>query len=324
MNKRFALVLVTFILSVLITRAQPRVILDTDIGSDCDDAGAMAVLHKLSDKGEVDILGIIYSSGKIAEGVGVCDAINTYYNRPNLPIGQYKKNDVGDPITTYLPQIGRDTARFKHNLINSAPSALETYKKILRTQPDSSVTIITIGHPHVLLYLIKDEEGISLIQAKVTKWIAMAHTQETPNVGWNFGRNGAANYVGKILKYWPQEVIFSGLGRDIITGNKKLPNTPKDNPVKEIYTLWNGAIQKGRPSWDQIAVLAAVRPQYFLFEKKGSLRQLEEGKTFWDVSLNNPKHSRVSLKIDKKEMESVIEELMSELPQNNERSFNPK
>ena len=31
--------------------AQTKVIFDTDIGSDCDDAGAMDILHKLHDRG---------------------------------------------------------------------------------------------------------------------------------------------------------------------------------------------------------------------------------------------------------------------------------
>jgi hypothetical protein len=45
------------------TQKEPvRIIFDTDIGSDCDDAGALAVLHKLADKGEAKILGVIYVS----------------------------------------------------------------------------------------------------------------------------------------------------------------------------------------------------------------------------------------------------------------------
>lgn len=294
--------------------SQVSIIFDTDMGSDCDDAGALAVLHKLAEKGEATILGVIYSSGKIKEGVGVCDAINTWYNRPDLPIGHYKKDNVGDPVTTYLPQVGRDTARFGHDLIDDAPEMVETYKNLLRSEPDNSVTIVTVGHPHGLYYLMDDVEGMRLIHDKVNKWIAMAHTQEKPNTGWNFGRNGTAPYVGKILEKWPKQAIFSGIGRDIITGNRLLPDTPDDNPVKEIYALWNGAIEKGRHSWDQVAVLVAVRPELFTFETSGSLRQVEEDKTFWDKRINNPNHSRVALKEGSEELEFLIEVLMSEPP----------
>ncbi|MEL7588023.1 MAG: hypothetical protein AAGU19_15045, partial [Prolixibacteraceae bacterium] len=198
----------------------------------------------------------------------------------------------------------------------SAPDAVETYKKLLAAQPDNSVTIITVGHPHVLVYLMNDENGMKLIRRKVLKWVAMAHTRETPNIGWNFGRNGAAAYVGDVLKRWPKDAVFSGLGSDIITGNIKLPGTPDENPVKEAYTRWNGAIEKGRPSWDQVAVLVAIRPGYFTFEKQGSLVQLDEGKTYWDKSVDKLNHSRVALKIGKNELESVLEDLMSEPPGN--------
>ena len=76
-------------------------IFDTDIGSDCDDAGALAVLHALADAGEIRILGVIFSSGKNRYGVGTCDAINTYYGRGDLPLGQYQGSDVGDPRDSY-------------------------------------------------------------------------------------------------------------------------------------------------------------------------------------------------------------------------------
>ncbi len=92
MKKTFSYMLMTVLSTAVF--AQTKVILDTDIGSDCDDAGAMAVLHKLADKGEVKILGVIYSSGKNKFGIGVCDAINTYYGRGDLPLGQNIKDDL--------------------------------------------------------------------------------------------------------------------------------------------------------------------------------------------------------------------------------------
>lgn len=41
-----------------------KVIIDTDMGSDCDDAGAMALLHSYADLGRLEIIGCIYSSVK--------------------------------------------------------------------------------------------------------------------------------------------------------------------------------------------------------------------------------------------------------------------
>jgi len=120
----------------------PAVIFDTDMGSDCDDAGALAVLHALADAGEVRILGVIFSSGKNRYGVGTCDAINTYYGRGDLPLGQYQGTDVGDPKDSYTKRIATDTRLFGHDVVDEAPDLVAVYRRILASQPDHSVTIV--------------------------------------------------------------------------------------------------------------------------------------------------------------------------------------
>ena len=63
-----------------------KIILDTDMGPDCDDAGALALLHKLEKLGEAEILAVMHCTSSIW-GPGCIDAINTYYKRPDIPIG---------------------------------------------------------------------------------------------------------------------------------------------------------------------------------------------------------------------------------------------
>ena len=54
------------------TRNQPvMIIFDTDMGSDCDDAGALALLHAYADMGRARIISTVYSSGKVPYGAGV-------------------------------------------------------------------------------------------------------------------------------------------------------------------------------------------------------------------------------------------------------------
>src|SRR5579862_7346615 len=65
-----------------------RVIVDTDMLTDCDDAGALAVLHALADLGEVSILGIVLNGiDEHGKHGAVVSAIDTYYHRGDLPIG---------------------------------------------------------------------------------------------------------------------------------------------------------------------------------------------------------------------------------------------
>ena len=47
-----------FLGGVTLTAAPVKILFDTDMTTDCDDAGAMAVLHALADRGECEILAL--------------------------------------------------------------------------------------------------------------------------------------------------------------------------------------------------------------------------------------------------------------------------
>jgi hypothetical protein len=297
------------------TNDKIKIIFDTDIGSDCDDAGAMAVLHKLADYDEVKILGVIFSSNANRFGAGTCAAINTYYGRYYLPLGQLQGNTIiGDPGDSYSKYIAESTNIYGHSVIDSTTEATIVYIELLKKQPDSSVTIVTVGYPVALFYLLKNKEGEKLIKQKVQRWIAMTHTDTVPKIDWNFGRNGSAPFVTELLKSWPTKIYFSGAGEKIITGNKKLPETGSLNPVKKAYRLWGkNALANGRCSWDQIAVLFAARPQYFNIEE-GSLIQTSTFETYWNPDSINKKHFKIVPALTDNGLEEIIEDLMSEPP----------
>jgi len=296
-------------------RAPVNVIFDTDIGSDCDDAGAMAVLHKLADKGEINILGTIFSSNANKYGIGTIAAINKYYGRPELPLGQLQShNTVGDPGDSYTKYIAEATAVYGHSVVDSASELVQSYTNILREQPNKSVVIVTVGHPVGIFALLNDKTAYQLVNQKVLYWVAMTHADTNAMNDWNFGKNGSASYIREILALWPTEVYFSALGKDIITGNKELPNTDAGNPVKKAYELWgNNALEHGRSSWDQIAVLFAARPDLFRIEH-GTLIQNKARETYWSTVPINKNHFRVSPKMDDKKLASLIEGLMGERP----------
>lgn len=72
-----------------------KIIFDSDIGGDCDDAGALCLLHRLCDKGEAELLATThcFDSPYLA---GCMDAINTFNNR-KVPVGK-KIQISGIPI----------------------------------------------------------------------------------------------------------------------------------------------------------------------------------------------------------------------------------
>jgi len=290
--------------------APPSVIFDTDMGSDCDDAGALAVLHALADAGELRILGVIFSSGRNRYGVGTCDAINTYYGRGDLPLGQYQGADVGDPADSYTKRIATDTRRFGHDVVDRAPDLVGVYRSILESQPDHSVTICTVGHPHALVHLLRDPRAAELIRAKVIRWVAMGMG------GWNFEQMGMSAYCQELLERWPKPFHISPAGEAIKTGHRLLPKTPETNPVREAYRLWDKgtAITEGRSSWDQVAVLYIARPGLFTVEHVGRVERSTNGLVLWNKGVDNPNHWLVTPGLPPDEMAAIIEELMARPP----------
>src|SRR5689334_9393496 len=72
-------------------RGQPaptpqRVIFDTDMGNDVDDALALAVLHALESRGECRLLAVTVTKDEPYAAPYV-DVVNTFYGRPDIPIG---------------------------------------------------------------------------------------------------------------------------------------------------------------------------------------------------------------------------------------------
>ena len=111
-----------------------KVIFDTDISSDVDDAGAVAVLHALANQGKVDILAMMVSSGDPWSGPCL-DALNTWFGRPDIPIGVIKA-----PTVTHESNYTREIAStYPQNLRRSedTPDATKLYRQLLSKQPDN-------------------------------------------------------------------------------------------------------------------------------------------------------------------------------------------
>src|SRR3954470_1199930 len=122
--------------------AQVRVIFDTDMMTDCDDAGAMAVLHALADRGECRILATVVSSAEPKSALAV-EIINTYYGRPELPIGMIK----GEGVHAGSKFLSGLTERFPHRLTpTTIPDAAPLYRDLLERAPDDSVVVVTVGY----------------------------------------------------------------------------------------------------------------------------------------------------------------------------------
>src|SRR4030095_10572405 len=70
-----------------------QVIFDTDFGPDYDAVGAIALLHCFADSSYIRILATMASS-KHKNAAAALNVFNTYFNRPEIPIGVVRGNAV--------------------------------------------------------------------------------------------------------------------------------------------------------------------------------------------------------------------------------------
>ena len=236
------------------TASPAKVVFDTDMTFDVDDVGALAVLHALADLGEVELLAVNYNEVH-PSGVAAIDAINTWYRR-RVPIGAYK-GELADPDRSrYLDHV----AAFPRSGPTTAPAALDVYRAALASQPDGSVTIISVGFLNNLADLLRAEEA--LVARKVRQLVAMGGLR---NDGFNFVRHGLVDTSAFVIERWPTPLVVSDFGGSVRTG-AALAGAPRENPVREAYFRWFDGSYKGRSSWDQIAVLFGVRGAGQLFD----------------------------------------------------------
>lgn len=244
------------------------VIFDSDMGPDYDDVGAITLLHAFADSGYVKILATIASTKY--EGVAaVFNVLNTYFKRPDILIGVPK----GKALELKDSQHWTDTLllNYPHSIKKNdeALGAVEAYRKLLASQPDKSVTIITVGFLTNLADLLQSLpdnhsklNGKDLVVQKVKQLVCMAGSFPAGSE-FNVRMDPAASKI--VFDKWPTPILLSGveIGFTIFTGLPLINDRSiKQSPVKDVYRICIPLSQQdtaGRMSWDQTAVLIAVK-----------------------------------------------------------------
>lgn len=261
----------------------PRIIFDSDMSSDHDDVGDLATLQGLASMGECKIIGMMVSSRN--GGTPLCmDAINTYYGKPNIPIGV--PPDIGG-VGEYTGQIA---AEFPHRLKSAqdCPAAASLYRQLLASSPDKSVTIVTTGYLQNLEALLKSGpdknsplNGLDLVRQKVKLW-SCAGGAFPKGDEFNFRVMPDAAYY--TVNHWPSAVMYTpfDVGQAIYTCGR-LPEAPKTSPVRRVYV--DIKKQYPYPSWGQLAMYYAVRGAQDLWgvQNVGHNNANEAGSNWWST-----------------------------------------
>jgi inosine-uridine nucleoside N-ribohydrolase len=311
----------------------PQIFFDTDMDTDCDDAGAMAVLHALADRGECTILATVVSV-RYPASAPVVAAINAHYGRPELPIGGIREGGVSQPS----PFADKVAAEFPSKVKSTAaaPLAVDVYREVLEQQPDGSVTIVTVGYLTNLRRLMEvpaegaRPSGLELIRRKVKTYVCMGGNfigrpaKDDLKLGnVNFQREPESAL--KVIREWPGPITFAG--REVcsvpsgLAIGTSLSKTPANNPVRRAYEHYFKGELKNRHVADLATVLYAVRGlrDYWDMEDKGSI-DVQPDMTFtWKYDTDSDrsyllKKKDPSGKPNDRYIEKVLDELLAQPP----------
>lgn len=296
----------------------PNIILDTDIGPDYDDTGAVVMLHNYANKGKVNLLGLMCCVSA-PFGAPYLSILNKYYGRPSIPIGTLKSKDNILPSCRGVNFTISQFSEYDSDILDGthARDAVEVYREILSASEDNSVTIVTIGMLSNLCDLLKstpdkysDLAGAELVAKKVKFVSTMAGLwPNSPHGEFNVIQDiESADYV---INNWPTPIIFSGyeIGVRVRTGNR-LSETQIDSPLR-------GGYHADMSSWDLTSVMYAVEGIGDYWDIVRGDAYLEGGSNRFIENEANGARAYLVEKMDPELVADILENYMLETKKNN-------
>ena len=263
-----------------------RLIFDTDIGNDVDDALALAMIHRLESLGEVQLLAVTITKD-CHFAAPYIDAVDTFYGRPRIPIGALPP---GNPPGKDSPmiQLPVESGFYPHKLKDQrdAQDAVTLLRKVLSKEKDHSVVIVQVGFSTNLARLLRTDRA--LIARKVKLLSVMAGWYPSGKKEFNIYSDVAS--AKELFAGWPTPIVASGfeVGETIKYPASSIEhdfNYVPHHPVVDAYRAYM-KMPYDRPTWDPTATLYAIRPDagYFGLSTPGTITVDDEAITHFTES----------------------------------------
>jgi inosine-uridine nucleoside N-ribohydrolase len=264
-----------------------KIIFDTDMGNDVDDALALAVMHALQSRGACELLAVTLTCPLPDAGPYVA-AINTFYGRPAIPVGVNPAAPLASKRSRYLPVSslrGPDGALLFPSKFDpaAAPRAVDLLRRVLAAARDGEIVIVQTGFSTNLAALldtpadaISPLPGKELVRRKVRLLSIMAGdfapvkpgdppAKAEYNVEWDIPA------ARKLVAEWPAPIWWSGveIGRAVLYPTWSIDSDfdyLPCHPIKESYQAFRRTPHQ-RPCWDVTSVAAAVWPERNYFKR---------------------------------------------------------
>ncbi|MCL2742329.1 MAG: nucleoside hydrolase [Planctomycetaceae bacterium] len=311
-----------------------KVIYDTDIGNDMDDVMALAAIHALQTRNELELLAVTITKDN-EHAAPMTDLVNTFYNRGNIPIGVVK-NGVTKEDGKYNKQVVElknpdGSPMFKRTLASyeGLPDATTLLRKTLAAQEDNSVVIIQVGfftNLHRLLESAGDNfsplSGKELVAKKV-KYIAIMagamHEKYKNHKEYNVIMDLPASR--KFVDNCPVDIIFNGyeLGAFIEYSVPSINNDffyVPNHPIRHGHLFYKGGFDKKQASYDINSVVYAARPDrgYYGLSERGAVSFDEQGITHFKADPNGKHRFQTVTDMQIAVVREVIAALVSQPP----------
>jgi inosine-uridine nucleoside N-ribohydrolase len=273
--------------------APVRLIFDTDMGNDVDDAVALAMIHALESRGEAKLLAVTVTKDN-RWAAPFIDAMNTFYGRGAIPIGVVRNGKTPeDSDMIRLPaERKRPDGRFvyPHRLSDGreAPEAVALLRRILARENDAAVVVVQVGFSTNLARLLDSGpdgasplSGRDLAKRKIRLVSMMGGAFPEGNPEYNIQTDIPS--AKKLFAEWPTPIVTSGfeIGQRILYPASSILHDygyVLDHPLAEAYRDYK-KMPYDRPMWDPTAVLYAVRPSSFSLSPRGVIAVDDAGRT---------------------------------------------
>ncbi len=295
-----------------------KIILDCDFGDDADDLAALLMLHHMQDNAECEVLAI-GQCNSTPKALRAIDIINTYYGRPDIPLGQQQSDThIGDQYITFLIDNYPELSDLDYNY---NPDVIDLYRKTLAAAPDHSIKFIVVGLKKDMADLIKsgpDEfsplTGSELVAQKVTGVYDMGGIFPS---GKEFNYELEPASTKYYMENWPTPMWLAGscVGGIHIGEDLRLMNTPPGKAMDHKLAGNGGIYWDGKPvedyqhAFDCAPTIAAVRGDDTYFNLVSGCNKVNNDGSNYFVQGDTCNHTYVDCGNQKVSFESIGDEI---------------
>ncbi len=288
--KKVLLVVAIFCATSVLAKPQ-KIIFDTDMGNDVDDALALAMLYDYCAAGKAEVSAVLINKDNVYSSI-FTNLLNTYYGF-NFPIGIVSKKGITThdgkytgKISDMLSEDGSYVYPRSLDKTSKPIDAVKLARKVLSDSEDDSVVYVSVGFSTNVAALLKSTpddispiSGMELVRKKVKYFSVMAGQfgvndrvkKYVPEFNVKFDAEASREFFAGS----PVPIIFSGFEVGELIGFPKediLKKLSEKNPLSVAYQLYAvtraGQLYDTR-TWDLTSVLFVFSPEFFDISEEG-------------------------------------------------------